>query len=184
MWWPNGSFFKVIGDERNLALRLSDCSSVIDPRNPAQWIGGSADPITGVLKGMPRYLSFDNKQNNKVTQNTSIRYNGLLIDPKAPLNVTINEKIKLLEPTKIIVDCNSGNNDGGAYITHRGVVVKKNVRGSINNHDFKTIDGGGESAFTATVEGLTPNTSYTIRTYALNSKGCSYSKEILFKTPE
>jgi hypothetical protein len=184
MWWPKGSFFKVIGDERNLALRLSDCSSVIDPRNPAQWIGGSADPITGVLKGMPRYISFDNKQNNKVTQNTSIRYNGLLIDAKAPLNVTINEKIKLLEPTKIIVDCNSGNNDGGAYITHRGVVVKKNVRGSINNHDFKTIDGGGESPFTATVEGLTPNTSYTIRTYALNSKGCSYSKEILFKTPE
>lgn len=185
MWWPTGSKFKVIGDEKNLALRLTDCSTVIDPRNPNQWENGSADPNTGVLKGMPRYLAFENEQNNKITYNTNIRFNGTLFSTQMPLNVAINEKIKILEPTKIVVDCNAGNNDGGAFITHRGVVVRKNkALGTINTNDFRTIDGNGEGPFTSTVEGLTPNTSYTIRTYALNSKGCSYSKEILFKTPE
>lgn len=184
MWWPNGSFFKVIGDERNLALRLSDCSSVIDPRNPVQWIGGSADPITGVLKGIPRYLSFENKQNNKFTHNTSIRYNGTLLSPQAPLSVTTTKIPKVLESTKIVIGGNSGNNDGGAYITHRGMVLRKGTNSaSINTHDIKTIDGSGESAFESTITGLLPNTSYTIRAYALNSKGCSYGETVKFTTP-
>ena len=41
-----------------------------------------------------------------------------------------------------------------------------------------------ENAFSTTLEGLTPNTTYTVRAYATNEEGTGYGEEVTFTTEE
>jgi uncharacterized protein (TIGR02145 family) len=45
-----------------------------------------------------------------------------------------------------------------------------------------TIDGKGAGSFTSTLSGLTPETTYYIRSYATNSTGTSYGNQIIAST--
>ena len=47
-----------------------------------------------------------------------------------------------------------------------------------------TIDGHGAGAFTSRLIGLTPNTTYYMRAYAVNSEGFAYGQQVAFITPE
>ncbi|MCA0447318.1 MAG: hypothetical protein LCH54_13925 [Bacteroidetes bacterium] len=78
----------------------------------------------------------------------------------------------------------SGGNitsDGGASVTSRGVCWSTN-----QNPDIflptKTINGTGTGAFTSSITGLSPNTTYYVRAYATNSSGTGYGEEIRFAT--
>jgi len=44
----------------------------------------------------------------------------------------------------------------------------------------KTDDGTGTGAFTSNLVGLTANTTYYVRAYAINSQGTSYGNEVSF----
>jgi hypothetical protein len=44
----------------------------------------------------------------------------------------------------------------------------------------KTSDGTGSGAFTSSITGLTPNTTYFVRAYAINNLGTAYGNEISF----
>lgn len=71
--------------------------------------------------------------------------------------------------------------DGGLNIINRGVCwsTSQNPTIDLNN---KTSDGTGAGNFVSSITGLTPNTTYHVRAYATNSKGTSYSDEIVFTT--
>jgi uncharacterized protein (TIGR02145 family) len=71
--------------------------------------------------------------------------------------------------------------DGGAPITARGVVCSTNP-GPTVALSTKTINGTGLGTFTATLTGLTANTTYYIRAYATNNVGTAYGNEISFAT--
>ncbi len=47
-----------------------------------------------------------------------------------------------------------------------------------------TIDGHGAGAFASHLNGLTPNTTYYVRAYAVNSEGFAYGQQVSFTTPE
>ncbi|HPQ29063.1 MAG TPA: hypothetical protein PLQ82_11350 [Desulfobacteraceae bacterium] len=47
-----------------------------------------------------------------------------------------------------------------------------------------TIDGHGAGEFTTRLTGLTPNTTYYIRAYAVNSEGFAHGQQVIFTTPE
>lgn len=74
----------------------------------------------------------------------------------------------------------SFENDGGSPVISRGVCW--NTIGTAVITDNKTTDGQGSESFDSNLTGLTPNTLYYIRAYAVNEAGTSYGNELVVKT--
>ncbi|MCX6277610.1 MAG: DUF1566 domain-containing protein [Bacteroidetes bacterium] len=77
----------------------------------------------------------------------------------------------------------SGGNvtwDGGATVTERGVCWSDSPNPTTAGS--KTMDGGGAGVFTSNLTGLTPNTLYYLKAYAINSVGTAYSEQVRFTT--
>ena len=82
------------------------------------------------------------------------------------------------------IGAKSGGNissDGGSPIAARGVVWSTEPAPTIALVT-KTSDGTGTGAFPSTLTGLTGNTKYYIRAYAINAAGMSYGEELSFTT--
>jgi len=77
----------------------------------------------------------------------------------------------------------SGGNvtsDGGSSVTARGVCWSASPNPTlINSH---TTIGTGTGQFTSNLTGLTPNTLYYVRAYAINSVGTAYGNDNSFTT--
>ncbi len=73
------------------------------------------------------------------------------------------------------------NSDGGAAVTSRGVCWS-NINSNPTISNTKTIDGSGIGAFSSSLTGLTPGTTYYVRAYATNSAGTAYGSMKSFTT--
>jgi formylglycine-generating enzyme required for sulfatase activity len=73
-------------------------------------------------------------------------------------------------------------NDGNAAVTERGVVYSTSQNPTTSNS--KLTIGTGTGSFSNTVTGLTANTTYYVRAYAINSQGTAYGSEVSFKTSD
>lgn len=67
-------------------------------------------------------------------------------------------------------------NDGGASITERGIVFSTTSNPTINNN--KLTIGNGTGNFRDVINGLTENTTYYFRAFAINSEGIAYGNEV------
>lgn len=77
----------------------------------------------------------------------------------------------------------SGGNitsDGGSEVTARGVCWGTAHNPTIGLNE--TDDGNGTGLFTSDITGLTPNTAYYVRAYAINNEGTGYGNEVTFST--
>jgi hypothetical protein len=77
----------------------------------------------------------------------------------------------------------SGGNvtaDGGATITARGACWNTSTLPTTANS--KTTDAGTTGAYTSAITGLSPATTYHLRSYATNSVGTTYGTEVDFTT--
>jgi YVTN family beta-propeller protein len=72
--------------------------------------------------------------------------------------------------------------DGGAPVTARGVCWSASANPTTG--DACTHDGTGGGLFTSSIEGLTPDTPYHARAYAVNSAGTAYGVDVSFTTSE
>ena len=72
------------------------------------------------------------------------------------------------------------SDDGGADVTARGVVW--NTSSSPTTANNSTNDGNGPGSFTSNLTGLTANTTYYVRSYAINSAGTAYGNQQSFTT--
>ena len=92
--------------------------------------------------------------------------------------VTTNQVTDITQATAV-----SGGNvtsDGGAAVTARGICWSTNHNPTTSgNH---TTNGTGTGSFTANITGLTANTTYYVRAYAINSVGTAYGSEVSFTT--
>jgi len=71
-------------------------------------------------------------------------------------------------------------NTGGALVTERGFCW--NTTGTPDTTGTYMTSGSGNGSFSGGLTGLTPNTTYYVRAYAVNSVGTSYGNEIIFST--
>jgi uncharacterized protein (TIGR02145 family) len=77
----------------------------------------------------------------------------------------------------------SGGNvsaDGGDAVTSRGVCWS--IGSNPSTSDNKTSDGSGIGSFSSSITGLNPGVTYTLKAYATNSVGTSYSSSTSFTT--
>lgn len=70
--------------------------------------------------------------------------------------------------------------DGGATVTAKGVCWSTTTNPTITN--FTTNEGTFIGAFTSTLTGLLPSTTYYVRAYAINSVGTAYGNIVSFTT--
>lgn len=70
--------------------------------------------------------------------------------------------------------------DGGVTVTERGVCWSTAHNPTTSGNHVSHGNGTGE--FTVNITGLTPNTTYYLRAYAINSVGTAYSNEIVLTT--
>lgn len=70
--------------------------------------------------------------------------------------------------------------DGDATISERGFVYSTTPTPTTAN--FKKIAGGTIGAYSASLSGLSVNTTYYVRSYAINANGTGYGNEVSFTT--
>ena len=70
--------------------------------------------------------------------------------------------------------------DGGATVTERGVCWSTTQNPTIS--DSHVASGSGLGTFSAAMTGLSLNTTYYVRAYAVNSVGVAYGDEVSFTT--
>ncbi|PLX04326.1 MAG: hypothetical protein C0594_09290, partial [Marinilabiliales bacterium] len=71
-------------------------------------------------------------------------------------------------------------NDGSSTVTSRGVCWS--TSSSPTTADSKTVDGSGTGSFVSSITGLSANTTYYVRAYAINTTGTGYGDEKVFTT--
>ena len=70
--------------------------------------------------------------------------------------------------------------DGDAAVTEYGICWSTSLNPTISSNKKKI--GMGIGSFTISLDGLTANTKYYLRAYAINSAGISYGNEVTFTT--
>jgi uncharacterized protein (TIGR02145 family) len=77
----------------------------------------------------------------------------------------------------------SGGNitsNGGSMITIRGVCWSTHDSPTVS--DYRSFNGAANGEFESFITGLTPNTTYYVRAYAMNSHGTGYGNLVSFTT--
>jgi uncharacterized protein (TIGR02145 family) len=102
-------------------------------------------------------------------------------DNKETLAVIVTSVVDVITP--ISATC-SGNvtADQGSAPTERGVCWSTEPAPDVTGN--KTSGGTGIGEFTYLMTGLTPQTTYYARAYAINKAGTAYGDELTFTTPE
>jgi len=89
------------------------------------------------------------------------------------------ETYKVISITESTATCGGIiTDDGGSTVIVRGVCWNTSSIPTIDN--FNTANGSGSGSFTSNITGLTPGTTYYVRSYATNSVGTSYGNEVSF----
>jgi hypothetical protein len=70
--------------------------------------------------------------------------------------------------------------DGGKQVTERGFCYSTHANPTIQ--DYKLASGKGEGPFDNFIYGLNENTTYYVKSYAINALGIAYGKELSFTT--
>ena len=70
--------------------------------------------------------------------------------------------------------------DGGSPVTARGVCWNTSATPTVSN--FSTVTGAGVGNFSSTLWGLSPNTNYYVRAFAVNAAGTVYGNQLMITT--
>ncbi len=131
--------------------------------------------LTGLTAGTEYYVRA------YATNSEGTAYGNQVFFTTLPINLptlTTDPVTSITQTTAV-----SGGNitdDGGAAVTARGVCWSTST--DPTTADNTTTDGSGTGVFTSNLTGLSPNTYYYVRAYAVNSEGTAYGNEVTFTT--
>lgn len=106
------------------------------------------------------------------------------------LTFTTEEEIVITVPTVTtaeVTEISTTTAIVGGTITNagNGAIEECGICYKTGNEEWTCIAlEATENAFSTTLEGLTPNTTYTVRAYATNEEGSGYGEEVSFTTEE
>jgi uncharacterized protein (TIGR02145 family) len=102
-------------------------------------------------------------------------------DDSGTLAVIITSVVDVVTPISAVCSGNISA-DQGSSPTDRGVCWSTEPAPDVT--DNKASGGTGTGEFSALMTGLTPQTTYYAKAYAINKAGTAYGEEITFTTPE
>jgi len=104
----------------------------------------------------------------------------LVVDYHVPVAPTVSTTAPYSVSSASALGGGNVTSDGGATVTARGTCIGANANPTVAG--TKTTDGGGAGGYLSTLSGLSPNTTYHVRAYAINSVGTVYGADAEFKT--
>jgi uncharacterized protein (TIGR02145 family) len=151
-------------------------------------IAANQNPITG---NTPNNVSADLKELNVGTTyhyrvraenslGTALGYDITFTTSFDPVLPTVSTSAP--RPTSTSSGTSGGNvtDDGGSPVTKRGVCWSTSQDPTLD--DSYTENGEGTGIFTSNITGLSPNTTYYVRAYAINADGTAYGIDRTFTT--
>jgi len=130
--------------------------------------------IEGLEPNMQYYVKAFAKNEKGLTYGEELNFVTLKEKPKV-------ETLNIDSVTSSSFDAHGTiTSDGGDNIIQKGFCY--NLVGSPNKNDNITLSNSNSNEFTATIENLSPNTTYYVVAFAENSIGVSYGEEMVIKT--
>lgn len=161
---------------RGVCWSTSENPTVDDNRTEdGTGTGSFTSNLTGLTAGTDYYVRA------YATNSAGTAYGNQVTFTSAPIElatVSTDEASSITQTSAV-----SGGNvtdDGGSGITAKGICWS--TTSNPTTSDNTTNDGTGTGAFTSSLSGLTPGTSYYVRAYAVNAAGTAYGNEISFDT--
>jgi uncharacterized protein (TIGR02145 family) len=138
--------------------------------------GNFTSSITGLTPGIAYYVRAYATNSEGTSYGNEVTFSS---NPVLLATLTTTTASSVTQTTAV-----SGGNitlDGGGAITGRGLCwsTSQNPTTALIT---KTSDGAGTGTFTSNISGLTANTKYYLRAYAVNSAGTAYGDEKFFTT--
>ncbi len=139
--------------------------------------GSFSSSITGLSAGTQYYVRAYATNSVGTSYGEQVTFTTL---PPLPVTATLTTTEVTSFTSYSAVGGGNVTASGGADITVRGVCWGTAENPTIENDT--TINGTGTGSFTSNINGLTGNTKYYVRAYAINSAGISYGEQVSFTT--
>lgn len=184
-WTPTD--FKAVQEGQTIKLTWFQPVSQIS----AFWIDKSVDGMQNgnfiIENGKNQYTDVSNISGGKVHKYTLVARAGnnqsnsvtVQVTPLFAAGGVATNSVGTITAVSAISG-GSITNDGGSSISARGVCWATSSNPTIAGS--KSADGTGIGSFTSALTGLTPNTTYYVRAYAINTAGTTYGNEVNFRT--
>ena len=118
--------------------------------------------ISGISYDYPTIYSFTTPNTNNTPNVTGVTLTNVTFN-----SVTLGSTVSL---------------GGGSTVSSRGFVYSTSQNPTLSNNRIDVGSGLGDFSTTISA-GLTPSTTYYVRSFAINSQGTSYSSQSVFTTP-
>ncbi len=182
----------IAGMTTNFALASnSDTLCISDVASVATWFGAS--PQNTNILATSNAVNLVNPFGNN---NTNPDFRPTATSPAVTGALFTNNKLLPLAALPALTttavsgitgtNAESGGNitsDGNLTVTQRGITWGTTSNPTIAANEF-TNNGTGTGSFTASLTGLSPETQYYVRAYAINALGVAYGNEETFTTTD
>jgi hypothetical protein len=188
--WNPGGYFKLY--YRANGGSWTEFGSFTPDANGVLHRGGSAD--SAAIGPALRYVTFPlptaaavGNLDFQLTQlsdgDEELAFDNIRISAAVAPTVTTNTPATSITTTSAGLGGNVTSNGDGT-LTERGVVyvVGTGTPTTSNTKALVSTSGALTGAFTGTVAGLSPGTTYTVRAYAINEAGTGYGASVTFTT--
>lgn len=182
-------FYDSFTDRTIIAYNVDTYAEMVDASPVGTTSSGTGLPGTlsfNVIAGQRYYIAFGHGRFSNGSLNgtgseddTSWRVMTMSYSPLPPTLTT--------DPVSSIT-ANSAMSGGevtgenGASVTERGIVFGTRWLPSTSNGATKVVSGSGTGVFIGNLTGLSPSTTYAVRSYAINSAGTGYGPQVEFTT--